>query len=507
MDRARGIVYLVGAGPGDPGLITLRAVECLRQADVVLYDYLANPRLLSQARPGAELVSLGAHGRTKLWKQDEINQRMVDDALAGKCVVRLKGGDPVIFGRLAEELEALCRHHVPYEIVPGVTAALGAASYAGIPITHRDLASAVALVTGYEDADKRESAIDYEALARFPGTLVFYMGVTRAREWTAGLLSAGKPASTPVALVRRATLPDQRVIHTTLGQTADELTPASRLRPPVIVVVGEVASLAPTLSWFEKRPLFGQKIAITRAAEQGAALRDALEVLGADVLEQPAIDIRDPDDWSAVDDVIHRLDEFSWIVFSSTNGVERFLNRLFALGRDMRALGTARLAAVGPGTAARLGDYHLRADLVPGEYRAEALAAALAPQAKGARVLLVRASRGREVLAEELRQAGAEVEQVVAYQSLDVAEPQSRVMELLEAGELDWMTVTSSAIARSLVRLFGPALKKTRLVSISPITSATLRELGYEPAAEATEYTMEGVVQTIQAASEGRGLS
>lgn len=493
-----GKVYLVGAGPGDPGLITLRGAECLAIADVVLYDYLANPQILAHAREGADLVSLGAHGRTKIWSQDEINARMVADALAGKTVVRLKGGDPAIFGRMAEELEALRQHQIPYEVVPGVTAAVAASSYAGVPITHRDLASAVALITGHEDADKNESSLDYDALARFPGTLVFYMGVTMVREWTTGLMAAGKSPETPVAIIRRCSLPDQFTIFTTLSQTAAELTPATKLRPPVIVVVGEVAKLGPTLSWFEKRPLFGQKIAITRAAEQGSQLRLRLTDLGADVVDQPAIEIRDAHDAVALDDVLSRVGAFDWIVFSSANGVTKFFERLKSQRRDARVLGGVKLAVIGPGTADKLAEYDLVADLVPSsEYRAEALAAALAPHAQGKQVLLVRASRGREVLADELRAAGAYVEQVVAYESLDVTQANTRVLDLLDLGQLDWMTVSSSAIAKSLVSLFGEKLRRTRLASISPITSATLRELGYEPTVEAKEYTISGIAAAI----------
>jgi uroporphyrinogen III methyltransferase/synthase len=322
--------------------------------------------------------------------------------------------------------------------------------------------------------------------------------VTKVREWTSGLLSAGKSPETPVAIVRRASLPDQVVIHTTLGETCDALTPASKLRPPVIVIVGEVAALEPALSWFEKRPLFRQRVVITRAAEQNDELRRLLEARGAEVLEQPAIEIREPSDWSTVDAAIEQLSKYDWIVFSSANGVEHLLQRMQALGKDARAFGAARLAVIGPGTAHKLAHYHLRADLVPAEFRAESLAAALAPQAQGQRFLLVRASRGREVLAEELRAGGGIVEQVIVYESVDVTAPQARVAQLLSDGELDWITVTSSAIARSLVQLFGEDLRKTKLASISPITSATLRELGYEVAAEASEYTMQGLVTVLK---------
>jgi uroporphyrinogen III methyltransferase / synthase len=497
MPHAQGKVYLIGAGPGEPGLLTLRGRECLAESEVVLYDYLVNPRILRNLRPETQAICLGAHGQTKIWTQAEINARLVTEALAGKKVSRLKGGDPAIFGRLAEELEALRAHQIDYEIVPGVTAALAAACYAEIPITHRDLASAVAFIAGHEDDDKSSSSLDYEALARFPGTLVVYMGVTRVQTWTNGLLAAGKSSETPVAIIRRASLPDQVVVHSTLGATAAELTPASKLRPPVIVIVGSVAALGPALSWFERRPLYGQKVVITRAAEQADELRCLIEQQGGEVFEQPAIEIDAPADWAPVDEMIGQLARFDWLVFSSSNGVEYFLQRLFHLGLDARAFGEARIAAIGPGTAERLAKYHLRAELVPEAYRAEALASALAPLAPDRRFLLLRASRGREVLADELRAAGGEVEQVVVYDSCDVTEPVPRIAALLKSGNIDWMTVTSSAIARSLARMFGDDLRNTKLASISPITSATLRAHGFSPATEATEYTLRGVVDAI----------
>jgi uroporphyrinogen III methyltransferase/synthase len=497
------MVYLVGAGPGDPLLLTLRAVQCLQMADVVLYDYLVNPRILRHARAGAELISLGAHGHTKIWTQNEINASLVQNALAGKTVIRLKGGDPSIFGRLADELAALKTHDIPYEIIPGITAALAAGSYAGVPITHRELSSAVALITGREYAEKAETSLDYLALARFPGTLVVYMGVTTAGQWTTGLLNAGKPPETPVAIIRRCSLADQSTIYTTLGQTAAVFAAPDKLRPPVIVVIGEVARLGPELSWFEKRPLFGKKIAVTRAAHQAEQLQARLADLGAEVLEQPAIEIGPQLDPAPLDEILKdRLDAFDWIVFSSTNGVAAFFERLLSLNLDGRSLSGVKLAAIGSGTAQKLREYYLFADLCPAEYRAEALAEALVPGAAGKAFLLIRASRGREILADELHKAGGFVEQVVAYESRDVSQADERVARLLASGQLDWMTVTSSAIARSLVHLFGEQLRNTKLASISPITSAALRELGFEPAAEARQYTIDGVVQAILETSD-----
>ena len=492
----KGKVYLVGAGPGDPGLITLRAAEVLARADVILYDYLANPAILRHCRPDAIRVSLGKHGGGRVKSQAEINETLVAFADSGRTVVRLKSGDPLVFARAAEELDCLVQHGIPVEIVPGVTAALAAASYAGIPVTHRDSASAVALVTGREDDEKGDSALDYVALARFPGTLVMYMGVTTAAHWSSQLISAGKSAETPVAIIRRVSLPDQSRIDTTLGEVTAAIQ-AKKLRPPVVFLIGEVARQAAEWSWFDKRPLFGQKVLVTRPSHQADDLSRPLAELGAHVLFQPAIEIRPVADHSATDRTLELLDRFEWIVFSSSNGVRYFLDRLPGIDRDLRLLGPVKIAAIGPGTAEELKKYHLKADLVPDEFRAESLAGSLAQSAAGKRFLLVRASRGREVLAEELAQAGGHVEQVVVYESIDVAQPDPEIAAQMAAGAITWTTVTSSAIARSLARMFGESLKNTKLASISPITSATLRELGFEPAAEAKEYTMAGLVAAI----------
>jgi len=517
---AKGKVYLVGAGPGDPGLVTLRAVEVLKQADIVFYDYLVNPAILSHCRPDAHLISLGEHRGGGVWTQKKINERLLMGSQIFDAVVRLKGGDPLVFARAGEEIGWLVDHGIPFEIVPGVTAALAAASYAGIPVTHRDTASAVALVTGQEDAEKAKSSLDYAALACFPGTLVFYMGVTTAEHWSQALIAAGKSPSTPVAILRRISLPDQKRIDTTLAEVA-AVVKQCKLRPPVVFIVGEVAAHGAAWSWFEKRPLFGQRVLVTRPAHQAADLAAPLVHLGAEVLLQPAIKIVPPGlqsrvntdwidriakefphygDWTEVDRALNVIDRFDWVIFSSSNGVRFLLERLLNWRyRDLRALGKIKIAAIGPATAEELARYHLKADVVPDEFQAESLAERLVSAAAGQRFLLVRASRGREVLADELTKAGGLVEQVVVYDSVDVERPDPAIAEQMAAGQIAWTTVTSSAIARSLVRLFGDSLRHTKLVSISPITSATLRELGFEPAAEAKEYTMAGVVEAIRA--------
>ncbi len=491
-----GRVYLVGAGPGDPGLLTLRGVECLGRADVVLYDYLVNPAILTHAKEGCELVCLGHHKAERTVPQDAINARMIEAAVQGKTVVRLKGGSPDVFGRGAEEREALREAGVPCETVPGITAALAAAAYAEIPITHGSHSSAVALVTGHERRCKEGPALDYEALARFPGTLVVYMGVTTARTWSEALIRGGMAPTTPVAIVRRSTLPDQQTIRCDLQGVADVIA-ARALRPPAVIIVGQVAASGPEISWFQSRPMFGRRVLVTRPREQAASLAGRLRELGAEVLVEPAIRITDPPDWAPVDAALARLDRYDWLVFSSSNGVRSVMERLLATGGDLRRLRHLRLAAIGPGTAEELQGYHLRPDLVPDEYRAEALAEALAREAAGRRVLLARASRGREVLAEQLRQAGASVDQVVVYLSSDVQDPEPAVAAALTEGRIDWITVTSSAIARSLAAMFGDDLRRARLASISPVTSSVLRGLGFEPAVEADPYTMDGLIDAI----------
>jgi uroporphyrinogen III methyltransferase / synthase len=496
----RGTVYLVGAGPGDPQLITLRGRDLLARADVVLHDYLVNPEVLQHAASAAELICLGRHGRESLWSAEAIHERLVREATAGKVVVRLKSGDPLVFGRAAGELESLTQAGIPFEIVPGITAALAAASYAGVPLTDRQCASAVAFVTGQQTPNKADDALDYAQLAQFPGTLVFYMGVTTAREWTSQLMAAGMPGDRPVALIRRCSWPNQEVLRCRLDEVAQRVTPYTRFPPPVVAIVGEVARAIPSWNWFERRPLFGQTIVVTRPSPQSADLQRRLAELGAEVLVQPAIEIQDPLSWQPVDHAIERLSDYHDLVFSSANGVEKFLQRLWSQGRDLRALGGVRLAAIGPGTAHALTQFHLRVDVQPeDDFRAESLVACLAPSAVGRRMLLIRASRGREVLAEGLRSAGAAVDQVVAYQSVDVPALDVDVARRLSQVENPWITITSSTIARSAARLLqGVTGTDARWATLSPLTSAALRELGIEPTVEADDATMDGLVQALQ---------
>ena len=493
---APGTVYLVGAGPGDPGLITLRAVQCLGQADLVLYDYLANPAALEHASPSAELVCLGHHASGRRHTPDEITTLMLAGAREGKTVVRLKGGDPSVFGRGVDETDALRGAGIPYQIVPGITAGLAAAAFSEIPITHHNVASAVALITGQERHSKTESRLDFGALAGFPGTLIFYMGVKRADEWSGALIEHGKPADTPVAIVRWCSWAKQQTFRCTLS-TVEKAIDKHGLRPPSLFIVGDVVGHAPQLSWFAARPLFGRCVLVAGSPNTSDKLRHRLASLGADVITEPAIRITDPPDWSPVDSALDELGDYDWLVFSSGNGVDHLLGRLLERGGDLRCLGGVKLAAIGPGTAERLTRYHLQADVVPERFNAESVAQTLAGDAQGRRFLLARASRGRQLLADELEQAGAHVDQIVVYSSVDVEEPNRDVAEALAGGKIDWVVVASSATARSLVRLYGEDLRNAKLVTISPLTSTAFRELGYEPAAEASPYTTDGLVDAI----------
>lgn len=496
-----GRVFLVGAGPGDPGLLTLRGAECLRQADLVLYDGLVNPLLLRHSHASAERTCRAESPASQQIHQEEINQRLVQAALEGKTVVRLKGGDPFIFGRGSEEAAALQAAGIPFEVVPGITAATAAAVYTGISLTHRDFASAVAFITGHEDPTKPATALDYRALADFPGTLVFYMGLHRLSAIARSLIESGKPSSTPACVVCRATQPLQQTVTGTLQNIA-EIAASAGLHPPSLVIVGECVQVREQARWFEDRPLFGQVIGITRPEDQADDAASQAYQLGALPVMLPTIEIRPPEDWAAVDSVLKRLDEFDWIVWTSANGVDGLLGRLWQTGGDVRRLGRAKLACIGPATAAALNKYSLRADLVPGEFRAEALAAALSPEVKGRRVLWARASRGRDVLPTELVRAGANLEQLVVYQNVDAASLSALELARLERGEFDWIGLSSPSIARSLARLITPAGreqigKRTRLASISPVTTSAAIESGLPIAAEAKVYTWAGLFQSM----------
>lgn len=499
-----GNVYLVGAGPGDPGLLTLRGLECLQRADVVLYDGLVHPLILRHARGVAQRTSRidGADGRRL--DQAEINRQLIDAARSGRTVVRLKGGDPLIFGRGGEEAAALAAAGIPFEIVPGVTAAAAAGAYAGIPFTQRETASAVAFVTGHEDPAKPAALLDFAALARFPGTLVFYMGLHRVAAIADALIAHGKPRPTPAAVVSRAATPHQRVVVSTLDRLAADVT-AAQLQPPSLIIVGDVVAQRHGLAWFEKRPLLGRRIAITRPEGQADSAIARCFELGAEPVLLPLIRILPPDDWGAVDAALDTIRNYDWLVFTSVNGVEHLLGRLWGRGGDARALGHIRLAAIGSATAEALADRHLRADLVPEAFRAEALAEALSSHVAGRRVLWARASRGRDVLPQQLRAAGATVEEVVVYQNIDTGALPEPGRSLLESGRLDWIGLSSPSIARRLSALLSPQGRatlghSTRLAAISPVTAVAATAEGLPVAAVAQTHTWDGLLDAIVAA-------
>jgi uroporphyrinogen III methyltransferase / synthase len=499
---AIGKVYLVGGGPGDPGLISVRGVECLKLADEVLYDGLVNPLLLRHTKARCERTCRTDGPDGRVLKQDEINQRLVDSALAGKTVVRLKGGDPFIFGRGSEEAACLRKHGIEYEIVPGITAATAAGEYAGFSLTHRESASMVTFVTGHETPDKSGSALNYAQLAALPGTLVFYMGLDNLSRIARSLLDHGKRPDTPTAVISRATTPQQRTVVAPLNEISETVSNA-QLHAPSLIIVGDCVQQRDELAWFEDRPLFGQRIGITRPSAQAESQIKQAFALGAQPILMPAIRIEPVDDWSDVDFTMQRLHEFDWLIFTSVNGVEAFLGRLWQQGGDARQLARIKIAAIGTSTAEALANYHLRADLVPDEFRAEALAKVLTPLVKDQKVLWARASRGREVLTQELKNAGASVKELVVYQNLDVESLPENALVALSEGQLDWIGLSSPSIARRIAELLPGSAKdelgKTlRIASISPVTSAAAKDAGLPVHAEATTYTWDGIFKAVE---------
>ena len=499
-----GKVFLVGAGAGDPGLLTLKGKECLEVADVVVYDWLASNQLLSYVRPGAELIYAGKQANKHTLTQDEINQVLVDKALEGKVVTRLKGGDPYIFGRGGEEAEYCLRYGVPFEVVPGITSAISGPAYAGIPLTHRGYASSVAIVTGHEDPNKDVSALTWAKLATATDTLVFLMGMGNLAKITEKLQEHGRPAETPIALVRWGTTTKQEVLEGTLSTIVAKVA-ATGFKAPAVIVVGEVVKLRPTLRWWEDKPLFGRRIIVTRARAQASDLSDALRALGAEAVEYPVIKIEAPDSYEPLDNAIKSLDQgYDWIIFTSVNGVEAFLQRLFVLGRDIRALGQAHLAAVGTATAAALENRGLRVDFIPEEYRAEGLLAGFpADQVRGKQILIPRALEARTILPEELKRRGAQVLEVPAYKTvLDAADAPSLVAQL-QAGLIDAVTFTSSSTVKNFLTLLKQGggqirlLEEVTIACIGPITSETAKTKGLKVDLEAEEYTIPGLVQAL----------
>ncbi|MCX7915712.1 MAG: uroporphyrinogen-III C-methyltransferase [Verrucomicrobiae bacterium] len=503
MGTRLGKVYLVGAGPGDPGLITVRGVECLQRAEVVVYDKLANPVLLQYAPASAERIYAGKDPQKHTLTQEEINQLLIDRARAGRTVVRLKGGDPVVFGRGSEEAEALRAAGIEYELVPGVSSAIAGPMYAGIPVTHRGLATAFLVVTGHEDPTKESPQVDWEQVARFFGTRVILMGVERIGAIASELMRHGLAADTPVAMVQDATLPRQRVVTGTLATIA-EVAEREQIRPPAITVVGDVVRLREVLAWWERRPLYGKRIAVTRSREQASELVRRLSELGADVLEVPTIAIKPPISKAPLREALDGLGEYDWIVFTSPNGVTAFFDEFFRMFDDIRALGHVRIAAVGPATAKKVRALRLRVDLQPQEYTTEALLETFRREVscENVKFLLPRADLADQRLARGLEDLGAIVDDIDAYRTVPAAEDISGHRARLMAEGADIVTFTSSSTVENFCRLVNvPALQQQfpsmRFVSIGPQTTRAAQEHGLVVAREANPHTIDGLVEAI----------
>ncbi len=498
------MVYLVGAGPGDTGLLTLRGAELLARADVVIYDALVNPELLRLAPKSAEIIYGGKRAKDHAMPQDELNQLLVARAREGKCVVRLKGGDPYIFGRGGEEAEELAGAGIAFEVVPGVSSIIAGPNCAGIPLTHRDHCSSFTVLTGHEDPSKETAALDFEQIAKTAGTKVILMGADRIGPIAAALVAHGLAADTPVAMVRWGTTGRQQSIEGTLGTIAG-IAADKQFVAPAVTVIGEVVKLRARLNWFERRALFGQRIVVTRTREQASQLSRQLLELGADVLEIPTIKILPPDDHQALVDALLELGVYDWMVFTSPNGVTMFFDLFFKTFEDLRDLCGARLAAVGPGTAAKLKELHLQVDLMPEEYLSRKIAAAFAKyqSVENLKILLLRAQVANPDLPKALEELGAIVDDIACYKTVPETEDRNgAAARLLEAGA-DWITFTSSSTVEHFHARFDlpkliakfPGLE---LASIGPETSRAVTALGLKPAVEAKEHTIEGLVKAVQ---------
>lgn len=503
------MVYLIGAGPGDPGLLTLKGKAILERADTVIYDYLAGDELTALVRPDAERIYVGKQAGAHTLPQKDINRLLVEKAREGKIVARLKGGDPYIFGRGGEEAEALAEAGIPFEEVPGVSSAVAGPAYAGIPLTHRGCASSVTLITGHEDPSKPGSAHNWQALAATGGTLVFVMGMKNLPDICRNLIEAGLNPDTPAAIIRWGTTPRQRSLRSVVS-ALPAAAAAQGFTSPALIVIGKTAALDDSLNWFERRPLFGRSIVVTRAREQAGKLTARLQELGADVIECPTIEIRPPADFSSLDAALGRLSAYHWLLFTSVNGVRFFRERLLAQGGDARSLAGLKVAAIGPATAQALASFGIQADFVPPVYVAEEVAKGLAALGmQGKKALLVRAAAARDVLPADLRKAGAEVDVATAYETLPVAVRREEVLRRLEEGRLDCVTFGSSSTVKHFFALFPPDLfrdhPETQFACIGPITASTLGEYGLQCSIQPESYTLPALVEAVRQAFAPRG--
>jgi len=500
---SHGICYLVGAGPGDPGLLTLRGRACLEQAEVVVYDYLSNAELLRFAPENAERIYAGKKAGAHTLSQQEINALLVEKTASGKAVVRLKGGDPFIFGRGGEEAGALAAAGLKFEIVPGVSSAIAGPAYAGIPVTHRGSNTMLTIFTGHEDPTKSESSLDYAALAGAPGTKVMLMGVERIETIAASLAKAGMAAETPVALVRWATTGRQETLAGTLDDIAAKVAKAG-FKAPAVAVFGEVVNLRETLNWFETRPLFGKRIAVTRTRKQAGALIGKLRDLGADAYELPTIRIEPPRNKREFYELVKDAHTYDWLIFTSPNGVDAFFEAFFALYKDARSIGGVRIAAIGPATAEKVRSFHLDVDLQPEKYVAEEIVKSFQAEVsiENLKILLARAEGAREMLAIELEKLGAIVDEAVAYRTVPETEDVAGGIARFREDGADVITFTSSSTVENFTALKLPLPARLKTASIGPITSATMRKLALDVDIEAKTHDIPGLVKAIRLALE-----
>jgi uroporphyrinogen III methyltransferase/synthase len=496
----KGKIYLIGAGPGDPGLITLKGLQCIQSADVIVYDYLASPRLMRHARPDAEKIYVGKMGGNHTLSQEGINNLLVEKGKLGLKVARLKGGDPFVFGRGGEEAQVLKNAGIAFEIVPGVTSAVAAPAYAGIPITHRDHTTSVTFVTGHEDPTKAQSTINWNALVT--GTVVFFMGVKNLPVIVENLLKVGRSPETPAALIRWGTTAKQKTVTGTLSDIR-EVAEKAKIAAPAIIVVGEVVKLRDELAWFENAPLFGKRIAVTRSREQASALVERLSELGADCIECPTIKIEPVKDNSRLESAIKNLKNYDWLIFTSVNGVACFFDTLFDAGFDSRAIGGLKTAVIGPATQEKLLSFGIKADVVPESYVAESVIEAFKSEdVKGKKFLLPRARDARSVLPEQLVKMGGDVDEIITYEAVEDKSAALEIVSMLEKCEIDMITFTSSSTVTNFAKMLpegrlSELMKDVRIASIGPITSETASGLGLKPDIEAEVYTIPGLCDAI----------
>jgi uroporphyrinogen III methyltransferase/synthase len=498
----KGKVYLVGAGPGDPQLITLKGIEALSKAEVIIYDYLASPKILDYAAEGAELIYAGKRGKEHTLSQEQIIDLIISKAQENKTVVRLKGGDPFVFGRGGEEGERIAMAGIELDIVPGITSAIAAPAYAGIPLTHREYTSTVAIITGHEDPAKPNSQIQWDKISTGIGTLVFLMGVENIPNIVQSLVAHGRSPDTPTAVIRWGTTSGQKTIVGNLGDIIQKVQ-VEKLRPPAILIVGEVVQLRDKLNWFEKKPLFGKKILVTRARDQASAFSELLEGYGAQVIQSPTIEIHPPSNWSGIDTAIEKLESYDWIIFTSANGVDYFWQRLTFAGKDARVFKGLKVAAIGPPTAQALNNHGIMPDLIPDEYKAEGVVQALAADdLGGVRFLIPRAAEARETLPKELRKRGAGVELVEAYRTIRPTDNKGEVINLLKAKGIDLITFTSSSTVKNLIEILPKGqwkglLTGVKIACIGPITARAAKDFSIDTDIIPEEYTIPAMAEAI----------